>query len=38
MQIKKYAVKHKILAFLGITYKQRSYFCVVKHVNRRITK
>lgn len=38
MQINKYAVKHKILSFLDAMYKQRQYFCVVKHVIRRITK
>ena len=38
MQINKYAIKHKILPFWSTMYKQRLYFCVVEHVNKRITK
>ncbi len=38
MQINKYAIKHKILSFLDVLSKQRQYFCVIKHVIKRITK
>lgn len=34
MQINKYAIKHVFSSFFDITYSNRSYFCVVKHVFR----